>query len=224
VICALLLAACGLPRDPEGTLRRVEGGTLPVGVTENEPWTMVDDGGHPSGVEVELVEGFARDLDARVEYVTGSEAELFAALEARAVDLVIGGLTADNPWVSTAAVSRPYVTTRLVVARNDGSLPEAGIAGLEVAVERGHEAVALLEEHDAVPVPVDDLRGVPGPAAVEDWRLDDLGLVDTGVRLSEDQHVMVAPAGENALMLALDRFLFRERARVPVALRAAGSS
>jgi len=31
-LCALFAACAGLPRDPEGTLRRVEGGRLRVGL------------------------------------------------------------------------------------------------------------------------------------------------------------------------------------------------
>ena len=35
----LLLAACDLPRDSDGTLDRVRGGTMRVGVVIDTPWT-----------------------------------------------------------------------------------------------------------------------------------------------------------------------------------------
>src|SRR3712207_7643050 len=38
-LLALVAAACDLPRDPEGTLQRVRGGTMRVGVVERRPWT-----------------------------------------------------------------------------------------------------------------------------------------------------------------------------------------
>jgi polar amino acid transport system substrate-binding protein len=220
---AVLLVACGLPRDPEGTLRRVEGGIVRVGVTENPPWTSVDDGGGVAGVEVGLVRSFARDLDARVEWVTGSEAELFAALETHALDLLVGGLTTDNPWTQEAAVTRPYITTRIVIATPDGTLPHEDIAGMAVSVEKGSHAAGLLAKSTAIPVPVDDILSVTGPAAVEDWLLDDLRLMDTGVHLSEAEHVMAVPGGENGWLVALERFLFRQRPQIRTAVRASGS-
>jgi polar amino acid transport system substrate-binding protein len=227
VACVVLLAGCGMPRDPEGTLERVAGGTMRVGVTENQPWTAVDDRDQPSGVEVQLVERLAAELGAEVEWVHGSEAELFADLQARTVDLVIGGLTTDNPWLTEAAPTRPYVTTRIVVATLDGTLPDSGIAGLRVAAEQGGEATRLLEKADAIPLPADDLGAMVAagmPVAVDDWLLDDLGLADTGVHLRERQHVMAVPAGENGWLVELERFLFRQRGRIGRALRAAGAT
>ena len=49
-----LAAGCQFPRDPEGTLDRVEGGTLRVGVVEDPPWVELG-GREPGGVEPEIV-------------------------------------------------------------------------------------------------------------------------------------------------------------------------
>lgn len=45
-----LLAGCGLkmPSDPEGTLDRVAGGTLRVGISHNPPWTETGTGSDPA--------------------------------------------------------------------------------------------------------------------------------------------------------------------------------
>src|SRR5687768_11007851 len=79
--CALVIfASCAsAPEDPEGTLDRIRGGTMRVGVTESDPWTVLD-GSTPSGIEVELVERLAETLDAEIEWVEGSEQDLFGAL------------------------------------------------------------------------------------------------------------------------------------------------
>jgi hypothetical protein len=53
-LVAFSLAGCEFLRDPMGTLDRVRGGQMRVGVVANEPWTRLD--GRPSGVEVELEE------------------------------------------------------------------------------------------------------------------------------------------------------------------------
>lgn len=140
-----LLAGCGsIPADPEGTLDRVRGGFLRVGVSPHPPWTdvsgPVDGEQRPTGSEVELVTAFAESLDAEVHWTAGGEEELVGALSEGKLDLVIGGLTGTSPWSSHAAITRPYVT-------------------------------------------------VPGADG------------------SEEMHVMAAPMGENAFLVALERFL-----------------
>jgi polar amino acid transport system substrate-binding protein len=218
-LLAVAVAGCGIPRDPEGTLDRVRGGTLHAGITASAPWTTLE-GGRPGGVEVELVERFAAELGARVEWVDGSEADLMAALEVRELDLVVGGLTADTPWQAKAAITRSYATTRVVVAVPASQPPPDDIAGVRVAVEAGTGAAGILEDKtDAIPVRVADVTQVKGSAvAVDEWLLDDLGLRDTGVHLSKAKHVMATPLGENAFLVRLERFLIAHQAEVPALL------
>jgi polar amino acid transport system substrate-binding protein len=221
VVGVVLLAGCGVPRDPESTLERVRGGTLRAGITASEPWTTLE-GGRPGGVEVELVERFAAELGARVEWVDGSEADLIGALEVRELDLVVGGLTADTPWQTKAAITRSYATTRVVVAVPASQPLPDDIAGLEVAVESGTDAAGILEDKtDAIPVRVPDVAKVRGSAvAVDEWLLDDLDLADTGVHLSKVKHVMATPLGENAFLVRLERFLIDHQDQVPELLDA----
>jgi len=111
LLVLLVLVGCGLPRDPAGTRARVEATTLRVGVVSHPPWADFS-GGEPTGIEVELVNQLARELGTQVEWRPGTEADLFAALEVRAVDLVIGGLTADDPLLADSAVTRPHTPRR----------------------------------------------------------------------------------------------------------------
>lgn len=106
------VTACGVtvPTDPDGTLDTVRGGELRVGVSPHEPWTAVAPDGTPTGLEVELVEGFAGTLDADVVWTTGGEEELVGDMERGDLDLVVGGFTASTPWTSKAAVTVAYVT------------------------------------------------------------------------------------------------------------------
>jgi len=112
LLTAALLAGCsgGFPADPDGTLERVTGDALRVGVTANPPWTEVEDGVPPSGLEAEIVTEFAESLDAEVDWTTGSEETLVGDLEAGELDLVIGGLTGRSPWSAQAALTTPYTT------------------------------------------------------------------------------------------------------------------
>lgn len=153
----------------------------------------------------------------------GSQAELFEALEVRALDLVAGGLVADDPWTHTGAATRPYATTRLVIGFPDDRRPPADFAGVEVAVEAGSAGQGLISEKtDAVAVPVDDVTEAEGAVAVDDWLLDDLGLVDTGVHLLTSQHVMVVPAGENGFLVALERDLLAQSEEIAALIAAQG--
>lgn len=142
-----LLVGCGLgiPRDPDHTLDRVRGGVLRVGASPSEPWITWSAEREPTGVEADLVRRFAETLDARVEWSRGGEEALIKRLEKGELDLVVGGLTSETPWVEKAAVTKPYLTEETPEGKQD--------------------------------------------------------------------HVMAAPLGENAFLVALERFLLSQPAR-----------
>lgn len=110
LLVAVTAAACGgpFPRDTDGSLNRLTGGTLRVGVSENPPWTDVADDGEVTGREVDLVAGFAQAHDAEPEWTPGAESELVMAMKRGDLDVVIGGLTSDSPWEKEVALTRPY--------------------------------------------------------------------------------------------------------------------
>jgi polar amino acid transport system substrate-binding protein len=206
---AISVAGCQYPRDPDGTLNRVEGGVMRVGVTEADPWVALE-GGEPSGgAEVELARRFARDLGAQIEWVQGSEEELVDAAKEGQVDLILAGLTSKSRWKKDVAFTRPYVETRSVVGTPAGRSYPDDFAGVPVAVELGSEEEGLLEQRtDARVVPVSDLASRAGePAAVHDYLLDDLDLDDSGTELDSAEHVMAVKLGENAFLVRLERFL-----------------
>jgi polar amino acid transport system substrate-binding protein len=208
-MAAAVAAGCQYPRDPDGTLNRVEGGVMRVGVSESDPWVVME-GDEPSGgAEVELARRFARDVGARIEWVQGSEEELVDAAKEGQVDLILAGLTNKSRWKKDVAFTRPYVETRTVVgAPAGGSYPD-DFAGVPVAVELGSEEEGLLEQRtDAEVTPVRDLASRRGePAAVHDFLLDDLDLTDSGTELEKSKHVMAVKLGENAFLVRLERFL-----------------
>ncbi|WP_066835994.1 transporter substrate-binding domain-containing protein [Rufibacter ruber] len=106
--CLVNLSSCGqFPKDPEKTLRQVTNGTLKVGYSQNKPWVM-GQMGVPTGVEAALVQGFARSVNARVQWVNDTEQNLFEKLEQQQLHLVIAGTTDDTPWKKKIAFTRPY--------------------------------------------------------------------------------------------------------------------
>ncbi len=107
VLCALCAACAGLPRDPEGTLKRVEGGRLRVGLVERPPW-VVRTAGEPEGVEVELVRRLAAELRAEPEWRWGGEQQHMEALERFELDIVVGGITKKTAWSKYVGLTGPY--------------------------------------------------------------------------------------------------------------------
>jgi polar amino acid transport system substrate-binding protein len=217
LLACAALAGCEYPRDPEGTLDRVRGGTLRVGISPSEPWVTLVENQPPAGVEVELVKEFARTVDAEVEWVKGSESDLMEALHGRQLDVVIAGLTRRSVWMNDAALTRPYLTTQSVIAAPDAATAERlseDLEGERVSVEAHSPEAAKLEmDTDAIVVPVEKIEDAPGPVAVHDYLLDDLELVRTDVELDEHEHAMAVSMGENAMLVALERFLLDREAR-----------
>ncbi|GGE99632.1 transporter substrate-binding domain-containing protein [Mycetocola zhadangensis] len=113
LVLSLTGCASQFPADPDGTLERVTGGTLRVGLSPNGNWADMTDGGEASGIEVTLVEEFADTIDAEVVWTEGGEEKLFTDLAAGRLDMVIGGLTDTTPWSEKAAITKPFdqVTT-----------------------------------------------------------------------------------------------------------------
>ena len=115
---SVLLTSCGgFPADPEGTLDRVTGGELRVGVSHSPPYATVDGSNEPAGSEIDLVRDFAASLDADIEWTEAGEESLMDSLHEGELDLVVGGISDKSPWTDKGALTRPYRET----AGSDGT-------------------------------------------------------------------------------------------------------
>ncbi len=218
-VVAIVVAtvACNVPRDADGTLDRVRGRVLRVGIVNAPPWA-VDTGGSVSGVEAVLVTALAGELGARVEWVRRPEAELMAALHDRGVDVVIGGLTGDMPWKKEVALTRAYYTDTVVVGVPQGTVMRE-VRGQTIAIEDGDPVAGELKKRNAMPVIAADLARAPGAVAAPVWRLAALGRVNTGIVLQEQKHVLAVAPGENAWLVRVERALHARQAEIPRMLR-----
>lgn len=109
LLVSLFVISCSvIPRDSAGTLERVRGGELRVGVAHHPPWVHVE-GNQVTGIEPELIEAWARQLGARVRWLPGSEAELVEALHHRDADALVAGLRSDSPYGPQLALTQPYL-------------------------------------------------------------------------------------------------------------------
>jgi len=113
LLVTVTVAGCGLtiPTDPDGTLDRVQDGTLRVGVSLSAPWTTAGSHSEPEGIEVDLARTFAGSLGAQVEWSVAGEEALVLAMENGDLDLIIGGLTSTSAWADKVALTMPYRTT-----------------------------------------------------------------------------------------------------------------
>ena len=103
--------ACALPRDPEGTLERVRGGELRVGVVEHPAYLRLA-GEEPEGPKADLVRDLARELDARIVWLPGRAEELARAAEGFGVDLLAGGWEQGSKLAAGLGVTRPFHTAQ----------------------------------------------------------------------------------------------------------------
>jgi polar amino acid transport system substrate-binding protein len=214
IVACLLAPACGgLPRDPEGTLQKVQGGHLRVGLVEHPPW-VVRTGGEPTGVEVELVRRFAAELHATPEWHWGGGQRHMEALERFELDLVVGGVTDSTPWAKYVGLTGPYFEETYAVGFPASTAPSKELKGVSVAVRAGDPAAYYLLKEGAVPVRVPDLKGTSGPAAAPTWELEGMGLVPAETELHTEKHVMAVAPGENGFLKRLEEFLARERPHV----------
>ncbi len=110
MLTVLLAGGCQIPQDTDGTVDRVKRErVLRAGVSQSDPWVVLEDGRPPAGAEVRLIEDFARGLGARVEWVEGSEQELGDALKEGSVDVLAAGLTSKSQLKKEVAFTRPYL-------------------------------------------------------------------------------------------------------------------
>jgi polar amino acid transport system substrate-binding protein len=108
LVVACMATACNqFPKDPEQSLEKARGGVLLVGYSENPPW-VVKANDEPQGTEPELIRKFAKSINARVQWLNGTEHSLFEKMEQRELPLVIAGVTDDNPWREKTGFTRPY--------------------------------------------------------------------------------------------------------------------
>lgn len=219
ILLPLVLAtACDqYPRDPQDSLKQIEeSGVLHVGVIASPPWVIGEAPDTPSGVEVRLMERFARELGVEVIWHWGNEGKLFEGLKRYELDLVIGGITASNPWKRQAGFTIPYFSGHAVVGVPQGHASLSSLEGVTVAARRGEGFREKVRDEGGRIQFVEDLAGVDMPVAAPAWEIEALGMHSTGIVLQKSQQVLAIPKGENALMMRLEDFLLANTDRQTV--------
>lgn len=142
------------PRDPEKSLdSALQRGTLRVGLTEGPPW-VVREGSGAAGLEVRLIEDFARRLGVEPRWTWAPLDENVRALERFELDIVAAGLTEKSPWGQKVGATRPYYTEH---ARARGSGEAVKLAHV-LFVPPGENALLLRLEDYLADVPPERLE------------------------------------------------------------------
>lgn len=206
------------PDDPRDSLTTaIERGTLKVGVVANPPWVTISDPAAPGGLESRLVTEFAEQLGMTVDWRSGGVENQIEALRSYELDVLIGGFTAANPWKTEVGTTFPYYTERVLVG-SEGS-PTTAIDGQTVSILPDTHLAPLLRKHNAISDVRESLADSPHSVAAPQWQLSGLGLASSEIELLKHKHVLLTPPGENALLMELERFLFRHRDQQQLAER-----
>ena len=207
LIFYLFIAGCdAYPNDPNHSLQEARGDTLRVGLMEAPPWVILKNG-EVAGIEAELVKGFARTIDAEVEWVKGTEEELMPLLENFELHLVVGGITKSTPWKKHVALTGAYLKEKVLICNTKGGdLPEE-VEDLEIGVRKGSAIGAYVKKKGGIPVFLDSLEAYRGLIAGYDDELRKMGCIPSDLSIKTEKHVIALPRGENNLLMTLEEYL-----------------
>ncbi len=111
ILCSLALSACAdYPRDIEATEQHVRSSHIVrVGMIEGDRRAR-----HAIAID-EYLAGVERAVGARRVLTSGTAENLFAALDANELDLVVGEFASDTPWLTEVTIIEP------IAERSEGS-------------------------------------------------------------------------------------------------------
>lgn len=214
----VLATACEqYPRDPRESLKQIEqSGMLHVGVMTNPPWIIDNASDSPGGVEARLIERFAQELGVEVIWHWGSAENLYEGLSRYELDILLGGITASNPWQRQAGFTVPYLSGHVVVGVPQTQASLSSLDGVTVATRQGEGLSEQIENKGGRVQFLEELAGADMAVAAPDWEIDTSGMKNTGITLRQFQHVLAVPKGENALLMRLEDFLLANADRQTV--------
>jgi len=96
----------------------IERGTLRVGVSLFEPWTMKDKSGKLSGYEIDVTKKVAHDLDVKPEFIVYEWEDIMLALKKGEIDIIAGGMAITPARALKINFSNPYADSGISLATN----------------------------------------------------------------------------------------------------------
>jgi polar amino acid transport system substrate-binding protein len=96
----------------------IERGSLKVGVSLFEPWTMQDEAGQLLGFEIDVAKNIAQEMGVTPEFVVYKWEDIIPALEKGDIDIIAGGMAITPARALRISYSRPYAESGISLATN----------------------------------------------------------------------------------------------------------
>ena len=96
----------------------IERGTLRVGVSLFEPWTMQDKSGKLTGYEIDVSKKVALDLGVKPEFIVYKWEDIIPALKKGEIDIIAGGMAITPTRALKINFSNPYADSGISLATN----------------------------------------------------------------------------------------------------------
>jgi len=96
----------------------IERGTLRVGVSLFEPWTMEDKSGELSGYEIDVTKKLAQDLSVKPEFIVYKWEDIIPALKKGEIDIIAGGMAITPARALKINFSNSYADSGIGLATN----------------------------------------------------------------------------------------------------------
>ena len=115
-VCLLLLAVTTAQAEVMQNI--LERGTMRVGVSLFEPWTIKDEAGNLTGFEIEVADRLARDMGVKAEYKIYEWQEIIPAVMKGEIDVIAGGMAITPKRALKIYFSLPYAESGISLAAN----------------------------------------------------------------------------------------------------------
>lgn len=96
----------------------IDRGTLRIGVSLFEPWTMKDKSGQLSGYEIDVTKKVALDLGVKPEFIVYKWEDIIPALRKDEIDIIAGGMAITPARALKINFSNPYADSGISLATN----------------------------------------------------------------------------------------------------------
>ena len=93
-------------------------GTLKVGVSLFEPWTMKNGSGELYGFEIDVANKIAEDMGVKTEFSVYEWEDIISALVNGEIDIIAGGMAITPGRALKIDFSQPYASSGITMATN----------------------------------------------------------------------------------------------------------
>lgn len=194
----------GFPKDPNGTLEKARNNILKVGLTGYD--AAADVPAEPVSGQITFVRQFAREINAKIRWVKGSQGDITELLSHHELHMAIGGFTPDSPFKNEITLSKPYFAEKIKIAGRGRAVP--GRIKNEQVIVKDYITAMYVREKGAIPV-ISSAFSAPGNVliAARESELNKMGIQQDDRILHKLEYVVAIPMGENAFLIALEKFI-----------------